>query len=151
MAKRLIKEYYDIKQAVALKTKKGKGFRVVYVDPKTSTDSTFENKELMKEYGMEYLPYNRYIKYVQGVPHAWGWIVWDGEESKMFPIIKKFASEIGPKETPIENGDERTAEEVLSALEDIKSLILDAKDEPIVQRQGTEIISKAEDLKKYEE
>ena len=148
MAKRLIKEYYDIKQAVALKTKKGKGFRVVYVDPKTSTDSTFENKELMKEYGMEYLPYNRYIKYVQGVPHAWGWIVWDGEESKMFPIIKKFASEIGAKETPMENGDERTAEEVLSALEDIKSLILDAKDEPIVQRQGTEIISKAEDLKK---
>ena len=71
-------EYYSLKGSPSLKSKNGKGFKIVYVDPNTSTDSTFDNKDLLKSYGMEYLPYSRYIKYVKGVPHAWGWIVWDG-------------------------------------------------------------------------
>ena len=57
----VIKEYYELGGGVPLKTKNGKGFKVVYVDPNTSTDSTFENKELMKQYGMEYLPYYKFI------------------------------------------------------------------------------------------
>ena len=91
----LIKEYYNLQGSPQLKTKNGKGFKIVYVDPNTSTDSTFENKDLMKQYGMEYLPYNRFIKYAKGVPHAWGWIVWDGREDEVYPLIKKFAEEIG--------------------------------------------------------
>jgi hypothetical protein len=99
MKKRLVREYYELAtNDSVLRTKNGKGFKLVYVDPNMSTDSTFDNKELMKKYGMEYLPYNRYIRNIQGVPKAWGWIVWDGSEQEVYPLIKKFAEEIGSQQ-----------------------------------------------------
>lgn len=130
-----------------LKTKNGKGFSIIYVDPKTSTDNIYDKKELLKKYGMEYLPYNRYIKYVRGVPHAWGWLIWDGQESQIYPLVRKFAEEIGAQETPPENGKAREIEAVLSTIEQIKPLIMQAgASSSDVDSDG--IIGKAEELKK---
>lgn len=142
----LITEHYELTSSAGLKTKNGKGFTLVYVDPKQSTDNTYDNKELMKKYGMEYFPYNRYIKYIKGVPHAWGWVVWDGQEKEKYPLIKKFAEEIGDLETPIEGKDKRTLDEVLSSIESIKDIIMSVpSSEPI---DGKRIIADAEELKK---
>ena len=144
--KTIIKEYYDLQSSSPLKTKNGKGFKIVYVDPNTSTDSTFDNKELMKEYGMEYLPYNRFIKYAKGVPHAWGWIIWDGREDETYPLIKKFAEEIGQKETAPEGKEARTIEEVLASIEELKGVVMKASASGKID--GNAIIANAEEFKK---
>ena len=144
--KLLLKEYYNVGQ-VNLSTKNGKDFTIVYIDPKTSTDDIYANKDMLKSYGMEFLPYNRYIKYVKGVPYAWGWVIWKGQEDKIYPLINKFAEEIGAKETPPEDGQQRTVEEVLAALDDIRPLIMKATAQvPNVDGQG--VINQAEELKK---
>lgn len=149
MKKRLIREYYELAtNDSVLRTKNGKGFKLVYVDPNMSTDSTFDNKELMKKYGMEYLPYNRYIRNIQGVPKAWGWIVWDGSEQEVYPLIKKFAEEIGSQETPPENGNNRTIEEVLASIEQLKDVIMKAQASGQVRINGSGIIDNAEEFKK---
>lgn len=139
----MLREYYDVKP-MKLKTRSGKDFTLVYVDPATSTDNTYQNRELMKKYGMEYLPYNRYIKYVEGVPKAWGWLVWKGQESNMAPVIRKFAEEIGQQETPREDGRQRTMEEVIQALDELKDFIMNASNSD----EGSAIIASAEELKK---
>ena len=119
--RRNLREYYELATNDSiLKTKNGKGFKLVYVDPNLSTDNTFNNKELMKKYGMEYLPYSRYIRNIKGVPNAWGWIIWDGSEQEVYPLIKKFAEEIGSQETPPEGGNRRTIEQVLSSIEQLR-------------------------------
>lgn len=149
MKKRLVREYYELAANDSiLRTKNGKGFKLVYVDPNMSTDSTFDNKELLKKYGMEYLPYNRYIRNIQGVPKAWGWIVWDGSEQEVYPLIKKFAEEIGSQETPPENGDSRTIEEVLASIEQLKDVIMKAQASGQVRINGSGIIANAEEFKK---
>lgn len=146
--KKLIREYFELAtNKNPLQTKKGKGFTLVYVDPNLSTDSTFENKELMKKYGMEYLPYARYIRGIRGVPNAWGWIVWDGSENEVYPKIRKFAEEIGSQETPPDSGKQRTVEEVLSSIESLKPLIMQAEAE-FQNFDGSEIIKNAEEFKK---
>jgi hypothetical protein len=145
MEKSILKEYYKLGGGTPLKTKNGKGFQVVYVDPKLSTDNTFDNKELMKSYGMEYLPYNRFIKYAKGVPHAWGWVIWDGRENEVYPLIKKFAEEIGEKETAPEGSDARTIEEVLASIEPLKQVIMSAESSGAVD--GKAIIANAEKFK----
>ena len=117
MRKRVLREYYELASNNLLKTKGGKGFTLVYVDPNASTDSTYDNKELMKRYGMEYLPYNRYIRGIQGVPKAWGWIVWEGNEQEAYAKIRRFAEEIGSQETPPSNSGNRTLNDVLSSIE----------------------------------
>ena len=145
--RKLLKEYFELATNDSiLKTKNGKGFKVVYVDPNASTDSTFENKELMRKYGMEYLPYNRYIRNVKGVPNAWGWIIWDGSENEVYPLIKRFAQEIGEQETAPEGGNNRTIEEVLSSIEQLKSVIMNAQDK--VNIDTNSIIANAEEFKK---
>lgn len=141
----LIREYYELQGGSPLKTKNGKGFKVVYVDPNTSTDSTYDNKELMKQYGMEYLPYNKFIKYAKGVPHAWGWVIWDGKEDDVYPLIKKFAEEIGKKETAPEGKEARTIEEVLATIEPLKELIMKASASGKIDGKG--IIANAEEFK----
>jgi hypothetical protein len=146
--KRVIKEYYELAANELLKTKNGKGFKLVYVDPNLSTDNTFNNKALMKKYGMEFLPYNRYIRNVQGVPNAWGWIIWDGSEQEVYPLIKKFAEEIGSQETPPEGGDRRTLEQVLSSIEQLKNVIMQVQASGLVQINGSGIIANAEEFKK---
>lgn len=139
----ILREYYDVKP-MKLKTRSGKDFTLVYVDPATSTDDTYHNRELMKKYGMEYLPYNRYIKYVEGVPKAWGWLIWKGQESSMAPVIRKFAEEIGQQETPRDEGQQRTMEEVIQALDELKGFIMNASS----TSNGNAIIARAEELKK---
>jgi hypothetical protein len=148
MRKKILKEYYELAANELLKTAKGKGFKLVYVDPNASTDSTFDNKELMKKYGMEYLPYNRYIRNVRGVPQAWGWIIWDGSEDDVYPLIKRFAEEIGSQETPPEGMDRRTIEEVLSSIEQLKAVIMQAQAKGQVRIDGNGIIANAEEFKK---
>lgn len=143
----LLKEYYQL-GSVPLKTKNGKDFQLVYVDPKVSTDSAFENKELMKKYGMEYLPYNRYIRNVYGVPHAWGWLIWNGQEDKVYPLIKKFAEEIGSQETAPDGRGQRTMEEVLSSLSDLKNIIMQAEAAGLDNFDGNAIVANAEEYKK---
>ena len=147
MDKSLIKEYYELRNTSILKTKNGKGFQLVYVDPNASTDSTFDNKELMKKYHMEYLPFNRYIKNVRGVPKAWGWLVWEGSENEVYPFIKRFASEIGSQETPIEGEGERDIEQVLSSIESLKDVIMKASTE-VKEFDGRGVIANAEEFKK---
>ena len=147
--KKLVREYYQLStNQNVLKTKNGKGFKLVYVDPNTSTDNTFNNKELMKKYGMEYLPYNRYIRNIQGVPQAWGWIVWDGSEQETYPLIKKFAEEIGGQETPPEGGSNRTMDEVLASIEQLKDVIMKAEASTNGRINGSGIIANAEEFKK---
>ena len=148
MKRKVLREYYELAANELLKTAKGKGFKVVYVDPDASTDSTFNNKDLMKKYGMEYLPYNRYIRNVQGVPKAWGWIIWDGSEQEVYPLIRKFAEEIGSQETPPDNGSNRTVEEVLASIEQLKDVIMKAQASGQVRIDGNGIIANAEEFKK---
>lgn len=148
MKRKVLREYYELAANELLKTAKGKGFKVIYVDPDASTDSTFNNKDLMKKYGMEYLPYNRYIRNVQGVPKAWGWIIWDGSEQEVYPLIRKFAEEIGSQETPPDNGSNRTVEEVLASIEQLKDVIMKAQASGQVRINGNGIISNAEEFKK---
>ena len=46
--RRVLREYYELAtNSSVLKTKNGKGFKLVYVDPNVSTDNTFDNKELV--------------------------------------------------------------------------------------------------------
>ena len=147
--RRVLKEYFALAtNDSVLKTKNGKGFKLVYVDPNASTDSTINNKELMKKYGMEYLPYSRYIRNIKGVPNAWGWIVWDGSEQEIYPLIKKFAEEIGQQETPPEGGNARTIEEVLSSIEQLKDVIMKAQASSGMKIDGNGIIANAEEFKK---
>ena len=149
MNKKLVREYYQLAtNQNVLKTKNGKGFKLVYVDPNASTDSTFDNKDLMKKYGMEYLPYNRYIRNIQGVPQAWGWIVWDGSEQEVYPLIKKFAEEIGQQETPPDGGNNRDINEVLSSIEQLKDVIMKAEASSGGRIDGNGIIANAEEFKK---
>jgi hypothetical protein len=148
MKKKVLREYYELAANELLKTKNGKGFKLVYVDPNLSTDDTFANKELMKKYGMEYLPYNRYIRNIRGVPQAWGWIVWDGSEQEVYPLIKKFAQEIGQQETPPEDGNARTIDEVLSSIEQLKQVIMQAQASSQGKINGSGIIANAEEFKK---
>lgn len=149
MKKILLNEYFQLAaNNIPLKTKNGKGFKLIYVDPNVSTDSTFDNKDLMKKYGMEYLPYNRYIRNIQGVPKSWGWIVWDGNEQDVYPLIKKFAEEIGGQETPPNGGNPRGVEEVLSSIEQLKDVIMQVQTATNGAVNGSEIISKAEEFKK---
>ena len=141
-----INEYYQLSGGQPLKTKNGKGFKIVYVDPNLSTDNTYDNKDLMKKYGMEYLPYNKFIKYAKGVPHAWGWVIWDGKEDEMYPLIKKFAEEIGSEETAPDGKAARTIEEVLSTIEPLKELIMKAS--AVTNKiDGNGIIANAEKFK----
>lgn len=147
--RRNLREYYELATNDSiLKTKNGKGFKLVYVDPNLSTDNTFNNKELMKKYGMEYLPYSRYIRNIKGVPNAWGWIIWDGSEQEVYPLIKKFAEEIGSQETPPEGGDRRTIEQVLSSIEQLKAVIMQAEASGKLRIDGNGIIANAEEFKK---
>ena len=141
----LMTEHYELARSEGLKTKNGKGFSLVYVDPKQSTDNTYDNKELMKKYGMEYFPYNRYIKYVKGVPHAWGWVIWDGQENEKYGLIKKFAEEIGDIETPKDGADKRTMEEVLASIESIREFVMNVSSSAAID--GRKIIADAEALK----
>lgn len=147
--RRNLREYYELATNDSiLKTKNGKGFKLVYVDPNLSTDNTFNNKDLMKKYGMEYLPYSRYIRNIKGVPNAWGWIIWDGSEQEVYPLIKKFAEEIGSQETPPEGGDRRTIEQVLSSIEQLKAVIMQAEASGKLRIDGNGIIANAEEFKK---
>jgi hypothetical protein len=147
--RRVLKEYYELAaNSSVLKTKNGKGFKLVYVDPNASTDNTFDNKELMKKYGMEYLPYNRYIRNIHGIPQAWGWIVWDGSEDEVYPKIKRFAEEIGQQETPPDGMDKRTIEQVLASIEQLKDVIMKAQSNGQVNINGSGVIANAEEFKK---
>ena len=149
MKRRVLREYFELAtNSSVLKTKNGKGFKLVYVDPNLSTDSTFDNKDLMKKYGMEYLPYNRYIRNIQGVPQAWGWIVWDGSEDEVYPKIKRFAEEIGQQETPPEGGSNRTIEQVLASIEQLKDVIMKAQANGEIRIDSSGIIANAEEFKK---
>jgi hypothetical protein len=102
----------------------------------------------MKKYGMEYLPYSRYIRNIKGVPNAWGWIIWDGSEQEVYPLIKKFAEEIGSQETPPEGGNRRTIEQVLSSIEQLKAVIMQAEASGKLRIDGNGIIANAEEFKK---
>lgn len=148
MRRKLIREYYQLATNDSmLKTKRGKGFKLVYVDPNASTDSTLEHKELMKKYGMVYLPYSKYLIGVKGIPNAWGWIVWDGNEDETYGLIRRFAEEIGSQETPPDGGKQRDVEEVLASIEQLKGLIMSVQS---VNKNidGKGIISNAEEFKK---
>jgi hypothetical protein len=146
----LLREYFQLAaNGTPLKTRNGKGFKLIYVDPEASTDQTYKNpnnQSILKKYGMEFLPYNRYIKNMQGIPNAWGWVVWDGSEDKIYPLIQQFANEIGSQETPPDNGMQRTADEVLAAIEELKPYIMQAKAQ-IPNFNGDEIIKNAEQFK----
>lgn len=148
MKRRILREYYELASNNLLKTKGGKGFTLVYVDPNASTDSTYENKGLMKQYGMEYLPYSRYLRGLKGVPNAWGWIVWEGNEQEAYAKIRKFAQEIGSQETPPENGNQRTIEEVLASIEQLKEVIMNAQASGHIKIDGNGVIANAEAFKK---
>ena len=151
MRRKYLLEYFQLgTNDVPLKTKNGKDFTIVYVDPDASTDSTagstgvdFQNRELLKSYGMVWLPKYRYIMYVKGVPNTWGWVIWKGQEDKIYPLIKRFANEIGAKETrPTGASADRTSDEVLSVLGALGDIIKNA------DQVGGEIVAKAEAFKK---
>ena len=111
-------------------TKTGKNPLLIYIDTKTSTDNTYELKDKLKEYGMEYLP-SKLGKYA---PHSWGWILWNGENDKQMSYVRKFIDDIPSIESAGEDGErgfgeitgelEKTVQEILksiSAAEKIQS------------------------------
>jgi len=121
-----INETLNLSQKV-YQTKTGKNPLLVYVDPKASTDNTFNLKDKLKEYGMEWLP-SKLGKYV---PHAWGWVIWPDlnggyDKSNYWPIIKKFANDANTFETAPEDVQARTASDVVSGLESVYQEILNS-------------------------
>jgi hypothetical protein len=121
--KQLINETFNILQKTYT-SKAGKSFLLVYVDPKSSTDSTFDAKEKFKEYGMQYLP--SIIK-SQYIPHAWGWVLWDGENDKQMNLVKKFMNDLPELETAPESGT-RGFDEISSNLnETLREMLRDFK------------------------
>ena len=109
--KKLLSESFNLVQR-AYNTKTGKNPLLIFVDPKTSTDNTFEFKDKFKEYGMVYLP-SKLGKYV---PHAWGWVLWNGEQDKQMSFVKKFINDLPTLESPQENGQTRGFDEITSNL-----------------------------------
>ena len=123
--KNLINETYNIVQRTYT-SKAGKSFLLVYIDPKTSTDSTYDAKEKFKEYGMVYLPNAINSKYM---PHTWGWILWDGKNDKQMPLIKKFINDIPKLETAPEDGSTRDFENVTNNLDEtLREILQDIKE-----------------------
>ena len=118
--KQLINEVYNIVQKTYT-SKTGKSFLLVYVDSKTSSDNTFDAKETFKQYGMQYLPSVIKSAYI---PHAWGWVLWNGENDKQMPLIKKFINDLPKIESAPENGDERGFEEITGNLSEVLQTIL---------------------------
>lgn len=114
-----LNETFNLVQKV-YNTKTGKSPLLVYIDPKTSTDNTFDVKDEFKEYGMEYLP-SKLGKYA---PHAWGWILWNGEQDKQMGMVKKFINDLPQIETQPENGNKRGFEDITSNLEPVVQEIL---------------------------
>lgn len=110
----LLNETFNIVQKL-YNTKTGKNLLLVYVDPKTSTDNTFEAKDKFKEYGMEYLP-SKLGKYA---PHAWGWILWNGENDNQMGMVKKFINDLPTIETQSEGGNQRGFEDITANLEPV--------------------------------
>ena len=113
----LITETLNLSQKV-YQTKTGKNPLLVFIDNKESTDDTYQLKDKLKEYGMEWLP-SKLGKYA---PHSWGWIIWPDmngsyENSNYWPIIKKFANEVNTFETVPEEGQTRSSDDVISRLE----------------------------------
>lgn len=116
-----LNETFNIVQKV-YNTKTGKNPLLVYVDPKTSTDNTFDVKDKFKEYGMEYIP-SKLGKYA---PHAWGWILWDGENDKQMGLVKKFVNDLPGIETAPEGEEKRGFEQITSNLEPVVREILNS-------------------------
>jgi hypothetical protein len=110
----MLNETFNIVQKV-YNTKTGKNPLLVYVDPKTSTDNAFEQKDTFKEYGMEYLP-SKLGKYA---PHAWGWILWNGENDKQMAMVKKFVNDLPNIEQAPEGGQTRGFNDITANLEPV--------------------------------
>lgn len=110
----MLNETFNLLQKV-YNTKTGKNPLLIYIDPKTSSDNTFESKEKFKEYGMDYLP-NKLGKYA---PHAWGWILWNGEQDKQMAYVKAFINDLPSIETAPEKGQERGFKDITSNLEPV--------------------------------
>lgn len=123
--KQILNETYNVVQKTYT-SKAGKRFLLVYVDPKTSSDSAFDAKEKFKEYGMQYLP--SVIK-SQYIPHAWGWVLWDGEQDKQMPLVKKFVNDLPKLETAPENGNPREFGDITSNLSETLQQILEEIEE----------------------
>ena len=139
----ILNEIYNLKQK-HYSTKAGKQLMIVYIDPKTSTDDTFANKSLFPQYSMVWLP-SKLGKYA---PHAWGWVLYDGDNDSQIPYIKKFAQEVAKFETPKEDGSKREIDEVVSELTELKDYILKAKSESVeVKETSQTLLTKIEDYK----
>lgn len=115
----MLNETFNIIQKV-YNTKTGKSPLLVYIDPKTSTDDTFKAKDQFKEYGMEYLP----SKLGNYAPHAWGWILWNGENDKQMSLVKKFIEDLPSIESQPEDGTQRGFDDIASNLEPVVQEIL---------------------------
>ena len=141
----LINETLNLLQKIYT-TKSGKTPLLIYIDPKTSTDSTFDMKDKLKEYGMIYLP----SKLGNYVPHSWGWILWDGEEDKQMSFVKRFINDLPSIETAGENGT-RGFDDITSNFDQIVQEILrsiEAADSMAVKTaQDAEAKKRIEDFK----
>lgn len=110
----ILNETFNLIQKV-YNTKTGKSPLLVYIDPKTSTDNTIQNKDKLKEYGMVYLP----SKLGQYAPHTWGWILWDGENDRQMGMVKKFINDLPEIETSPEGEDKRGFDDITANLEPV--------------------------------
>lgn len=144
MRNMLLNEIYKLKQK-EYSTKNGKNLTLVYIDPKESDDDTFRNKDKFPQYGMVWLP-SKLGKYV---PHAWGWVLNDGDKDKMIPFINKFAKEVNTFETPKSDGNKREIDEVIDELSQLKQAILNAQSDDIeVQETAQSLLGKVDEFKK---
>lgn len=140
----ILNEIYKLKQKDYC-TKNGKNLTLVYIDPKESDDDTFSNKDKFPKYGMVWLP-SKLGKYV---PHAWGWVLNDGDKDKMIPYITKFAKEVNTFESPKADGNKRDVEEVINELTQLKQAILNAKGDDVdIQETAQSLISKVDEFKR---
>lgn len=114
-------------------TASGKDYQIVYVDPDKS-ESTYDIKDKLKEYGMVYFPGNNVPLSITTKNDlkrrkiTWGWLIWGGESDPAWSAIKKFQQEVGSFEKP--NGTSpRTEEEINGSLpETIQEILKDVKE-----------------------
>lgn len=115
--RRLLRETFELRNKHYSIRDGSNGFTLIYVDPKSSTDNIYDSKELLKQYGLTWIPSK--IKRTDA-PKAWGWILWDNASEEVnaavYRSINKFANEIGSKETAPESGP-RNYDQVVKQLD----------------------------------
>lgn len=96
-------------------TNSGKRPLLIYIDNKMSDESTYPLKDKLPEYKMSYLPQKLGSK----APHTWGWVLYDRENDKLMPYVKKFIEDVPGIEIRKEGEEKRTYDEITNKFSEV--------------------------------